>query len=216
MGNSELTRLWNLCPDNLEACRGDDRNFLPTIESYLENPKDKSDPSYEWRALRLLARQSPLFFTHLAAPTKIPDYLKKIREKIHETTTKNVKTEQENSKPENDGDLVVEKEDVEDDSDLMRADQLTQDDRNVHKTVTATEEQMKALCVIINDDWKKLADKLGMLCGRGNGDNGQRTDIKMEFFFRFQARRNSTFCRVEANVIRTMWNNAANLAGRRR
>jgi THO complex subunit 1 len=25
MGNSELTRLWNLCPDNLEACKAEKR-----------------------------------------------------------------------------------------------------------------------------------------------------------------------------------------------
>lgn len=36
LGNAELNRLWNICPDNLQACRGTDRNFLPTLEDFLE------------------------------------------------------------------------------------------------------------------------------------------------------------------------------------
>lgn len=88
MGSPELTRLWNICPDNLQACRGADRNFLPSIETYLENPKDKTDPSFEWRALRLLARQSPHFFSLTQTPNKVSDYLEGVRKKIHESKTK--------------------------------------------------------------------------------------------------------------------------------
>lgn len=159
MGNSELTRLWNLCPDNLQACRGDDRNFLPSIESYLENPRDKTDPSFEWRALRLLARQSPHFFTLVQTPSKISDYLEIVRKKMHETKTR-VREAEAKLEPEND--LVVEKEEIlaDEDADLMKTEQLP-DDKNVHKTVTATPEQMKELSVIIGTDWKKLGTKLG-------------------------------------------------------
>lgn len=88
MGSPELTRLWNICPDNLQACRGADRNFLPSIETYLENPKDKIDPSFEWRALRLLARQSPHFFSLTQTPNKVSDYLEGVRKKIHESKSK--------------------------------------------------------------------------------------------------------------------------------
>lgn len=161
MGNSELTRLWNLCPDNLQACRGEDRNFLPSIEAYLENPRDKSDPSYEWRALRLLARQSPHFFSLIQSPNKISEYLESVRKKIRETKSKNKPGSE--KQVENDSDLVVEKEDglVEDEPELLKTDQLTPDDKNVHKTVTATEDQMNELCVIIGTEWKRLATKLG-------------------------------------------------------
>lgn len=88
MGNTELTRLWNICPDNLQACRGEDRNFLPSIETYLENPKDKVDQSFEWRALRLLARQSPHFFSLTQTPNKVSDYLEGVRKKIRECNTR--------------------------------------------------------------------------------------------------------------------------------
>lgn len=163
MGNTELTRLWNLCPDNLQACRGDDRNFLPPIDSYLENPPDKSDTSYEWRALRLLARQSPLFFALTPAPSKVSEYLDTVRKKLNEAKSKS-KPETEN-KTDQDNDLMMDKEDglVEEDTELMKTDQLINDDTNVHnKAVVATDEQMKELCVIINNDWERLATKLGI------------------------------------------------------
>ncbi|CAG4939173.1 unnamed protein product [Parnassius apollo] len=31
MGNNELTKLWNLCPDNLVACRTKERDFMPSL-----------------------------------------------------------------------------------------------------------------------------------------------------------------------------------------
>ncbi len=31
----ELTRLWNICGDNLEACRLESRDFLPTIDNFF-------------------------------------------------------------------------------------------------------------------------------------------------------------------------------------
>lgn len=165
MGNAELTRLWNLCPDNLQACRGDDRNFLPSIEQYLENPKDKTDATFEWRALRLLARQSPHFFTMIQTPNKVSDYLESVRKKISESRTK-TKAESVEAKPE------VEIEEVQiqnsnedgltrwqDDSEMLKSSE--QDDKNTHKTAIATPEQLKELSVIIGGMWQKLGNKLG-------------------------------------------------------
>lgn len=165
LGNSELTRLWNLCPDNLQACRGEDRNFSPPIDSYLETPPEKTDPSYEWRALRLLARQSPLFFSLTPAPAKVSEYLENVRKKLNETKSKHKSKPENENKMDTDNDLMMEKEDglVEEDTELLKNDQLIQDDANVHKIITATEDQMRELCVIIGNDWEKLAAKLGMV-----------------------------------------------------
>lgn len=41
----ELTKLWNLCPNNLEACKSKERDFLPTLEAYFEEAIEQSDPA---------------------------------------------------------------------------------------------------------------------------------------------------------------------------
>lgn len=73
LGNRELTRLWNLCPDNWQACKSRKRVFTPTVEEYFDSivrmPKETrikkitGDPSFTWRGLRLLSQKSPHFFT---------------------------------------------------------------------------------------------------------------------------------------------------------
>lgn len=164
MGHAELTRLWNLCPDNLQACSGDDRNFLPPVDAYLEK-NDKTDPAFEWRALRLLARKSPHFFTLTSTPTKIGDYLESVRKKLSETKPKASKSS--NAKPETEND--IEKVDVLQEKDDVipevepEANKENLDDKNVHKTITATPEQLKELSIVINGDWQKLGEKLGMI-----------------------------------------------------
>lgn len=32
----ELTKLWNFKPDNLEACKGPERDFLPSFDSFFQ------------------------------------------------------------------------------------------------------------------------------------------------------------------------------------
>ncbi|KAK3746286.1 hypothetical protein QZH41_016539, partial [Actinostola sp. cb2023] len=90
---SELTRLWNLFPNNLDACSSDKRVFLPTLEEYFGEAIDQSDPAamieddykliknsnFGWRALRLLARRSQHFFQPSSNPFKtLPDYLESV------------------------------------------------------------------------------------------------------------------------------------------
>ena len=47
LGNPGLTALWNLHPDNLEACRAKDRDFLPSLENYFEEAIEQLDPKNE-------------------------------------------------------------------------------------------------------------------------------------------------------------------------
>uniref|UniRef100_A0A1B6EI84 Death domain-containing protein n=1 Tax=Cuerna arida TaxID=1464854 RepID=A0A1B6EI84_9HEMI len=97
MGNPELTRLWNYMPDNLEACRAPERNFLMSLEDYFKDAIEQLDPAamvedqykvvndgnFGWRALRLLALQSSHFFTHSNNPiNKLPEYLEAMIKKI--------------------------------------------------------------------------------------------------------------------------------------
>lgn len=159
LGNSELTRLWNLCPDNLQACKGSDRNFLPSLESYLDNPKEKNDPTYEWRALRLVSRQSSHFFTILTQPNekieKISDYLKLFHQKIQKDKGE-VKAE-----PSNSVELSMEQAENfnEDVGDNIEEGEAVEE--NVHKVKTATPEQIEEISKAIGEDWMKLGIKLG-------------------------------------------------------
>lgn len=44
MGSAELTRLWNLSPDNMDACKDEKRVFLPSLEDYFSDAIDQNDP----------------------------------------------------------------------------------------------------------------------------------------------------------------------------
>lgn len=159
LGNSELTRLWNLCPDNLQACKGSDRNFLPSLESYLDNPKEKNDPTFEWRALRLVSRQSSHFFTILMPPNekieKISDYLKIFHQKIQKDKGE--------VKPETSSSMELQMEQAEHFAE-EGADNIDDEEtpaENVHKTTTATAEQIVEISNSVGDEWRKLGVKLG-------------------------------------------------------
>lgn len=158
LGNAELTRLWNLCPDNLQACRGSDRNFLPSLESYLDNPNEKKDPTFDWRALRLVSRQSSHFFTILTPPNekieKISDYLKLFHQKIQKDKGE-VKVEVNSSEL-----LQMEQAETfaEEGNDTMEDETA---DENIHKTTTATVEQIVEIAKAVGEDWTKLGVKLG-------------------------------------------------------
>lgn len=108
MGSNELTRLWNLCPDNLEACKADNRVFLPTLEEYFSEAIEQADPAamveeeykvtknsnFGWRALRLLARRSHHFFQPSTNPFKtLPDYLESVVQQLAQELP-NLKTEE--------------------------------------------------------------------------------------------------------------------------
>lgn len=90
LGNDELSRLWNLNPDNLKACKAQNRIYVPEMTSFFEEALEQFDPeaqiedeyklvnkpNFTWRALRLLSRRSPHFFQGTQATTKtLPDYL---------------------------------------------------------------------------------------------------------------------------------------------
>uniref|UniRef100_A0A1A9VLK4 Death domain-containing protein n=1 Tax=Glossina austeni TaxID=7395 RepID=A0A1A9VLK4_GLOAU len=184
LGNDVLTRLWNYSPDNLQACKSEERNFLPQVETYLESSRDKNDTSFEWRALRLLARQSPHFFTFVNSPSyKISDYLDAVRKRLAKerldaakqipgalTTNGNntesimnsaetneqetVALQEQEGEPNEEGEL----EDEDEHNDLEKPDE----DNNAHsKPLTANKEQVEELAPLIGDDWKKLGKKLG-------------------------------------------------------
>ena len=93
IGNEELSRLWNLCPDNLQACKLKSRIFAPDKAKFLDEPLEQADPeakieaeykmvnnpNFMWQSLRFLSTASPHFFQNTTAAIKpLPDYLEHI------------------------------------------------------------------------------------------------------------------------------------------
>jgi len=91
MGNANLTKLWNFCPNNLDAAAAPERDFLPSIEEWMADAAEQLDPAQQveeayrkvndgkwgWKALRLLAKKSNHFYTYgLNKPIgTVPEYL---------------------------------------------------------------------------------------------------------------------------------------------
>ncbi|GAA6077917.1 THO complex subunit 1 [Tachysurus ichikawai] len=109
MGNDELTRLWNLNPDNMEACKSDSREFMPSLEDFFEEAIEQADPAnmvedqykvvrnsnYGWRALRLLSRRSPHFFQPTNQQFKsLEDYLENMVIKLAKELPKDLPSEE--------------------------------------------------------------------------------------------------------------------------
>uniref|UniRef100_A0A6A7FRD8 THO complex subunit 1-like n=1 Tax=Hirondellea gigas TaxID=1518452 RepID=A0A6A7FRD8_9CRUS len=97
MANPEMTRLWNICPDNVQATQQKKRNFIPSLEDYFMRAIDQihsteeiptadklvNDGNFGWRGLRILACRSPHFFTHSTAPiATLPEYLTTMIKKL--------------------------------------------------------------------------------------------------------------------------------------
>nr|CAH8847205.1 unnamed protein product [Trichobilharzia regenti]CAH8847208.1 unnamed protein product [Trichobilharzia regenti] len=89
-GNRELDKLWNVCPDNLAACRDQRRLFNADLHTYFQDaiiemdPAEKVEEEYKsinkeewsWRALRFLARKCPHFYINWNPPGRpVKDYL---------------------------------------------------------------------------------------------------------------------------------------------
>ncbi|XP_076243312.1 THO complex 1-like protein Hpr1 isoform X2 [Calliopsis andreniformis] len=176
MGNPELTKLWNLCPNNLEACKSKDRDFLPSLETYFEEAimqldpnamvedeyKKVNDGNFGWRALRLLARRSPHFFVHGNYPiNKLPEYLETMIKKIAKDrpqTQSDMKLETEETPPPEANDQEFNEDVLKQESEQVESENT---DTKARKLTKVTPEMVAKLSEILKSDWKKLATKLG-------------------------------------------------------
>ncbi|KAK6626388.1 hypothetical protein RUM43_006699 [Polyplax serrata] len=170
MGHSELTRLWNLNPNNLEACKAKERKFLPDLDEYFEeaiiqmDPAAEIEPEYKkvrdsnfgWRALRLLTQKSSCFFISANNPvTGLADYLELSLKKIIQERPQNANEEIRQEV------LNTEAEEVEE--------LLKPEDKEVQEDATEevvfepkiAAELLEAIAAHVGDQWRKLALKLG-------------------------------------------------------
>ncbi|KAM4684643.1 THO complex subunit 1 isoform 1-T1 [Amazona ochrocephala] len=163
MGNEELTRLWNLCPDNMEACKSESREYMPTLEEFFEEAIEQADPenmvenkykavnnsNYGWRALRLLARRSPHFFQPTNQQFKsLPEYLENMVIKL----AKELPPPSEEIK-------TGEDEDEEDNDALLKE---NNESPEVQRDKAMTGDQIEAVANRLGEQWKALAPYLEM------------------------------------------------------
>uniref|UniRef100_F7FH27 THO complex subunit 1 n=1 Tax=Rattus norvegicus TaxID=10116 RepID=F7FH27_RAT len=158
--SEELTRLWNLCPDNMEACKSETREYMPTLEEFFEEAIEQADPenmveseykavnnsNYGWRALRLLARRSPHFFQPTNQQFKsLPEYLENMVIKL----AKELPPPSEEIK-------TGEDEDEEDNDALLKENESP----DVRRDKPLTGEQIESFANKLGEQWKILAPYL--------------------------------------------------------
>ncbi|XP_018121830.1 THO complex 1 protein L homeolog isoform X1 [Xenopus laevis] len=162
LGNDELTRLWNLCPDNMEACRSESREFMPSLEQFFEEAIEQADPenmveneykvvnnaNYGWRALRLLARRSPHFFQPTNQQFKsLPEYLENMVIKLAKELpppSEEIKTVDED----------------EDNESLLK--ENNESPAEEQQKLSMTSEQIESFANKLGEHWKTLAPYLDM------------------------------------------------------
>uniref|UniRef100_A0A674GH54 THO complex subunit 1 n=1 Tax=Taeniopygia guttata TaxID=59729 RepID=A0A674GH54_TAEGU len=163
MGNEELTRLWNLCPDNMEACKSESREYMPTLEEFFEEAIEQADPenmvenkykavnnsNYGWRALRLLARRSPHFFQPTNQQFKsLPEYLENMVIKLAKEL------------PPPSEEIKTGEDDDEEDNDALLKENNESPEAQRDKAMTG--EQIESFANRLGEQWKALAPYLEM------------------------------------------------------
>ncbi|XP_073187537.1 THO complex subunit 1 isoform X2 [Lepidochelys kempii] len=178
--SEELTRLWNLCPDNMEACKSETREYMPTLEEFFEEAIEQADPenmveneykavnnsNYGWRALRLLARRSPHFFQPTNQQFKsLPEYLENMVIKL----AKELPPPSEEIK-------TGEDEDEEDNDALLKENNESPD---VRRDKPVTGEQIESFANKLGEQWKTLAPYLEMKDSDIRQIESDSEDVKM-------------------------------------
>uniref|UniRef100_A0A665U5J3 Death domain-containing protein n=1 Tax=Echeneis naucrates TaxID=173247 RepID=A0A665U5J3_ECHNA len=177
MGNDELTRLWNLNQDNMEACKSDSREFMPSLDEFFAEAIEQADPAnmveeeykvvrnpnYGWRALRLLSRRSPHFFQPTNQKFKsLADYLdsmvSKLAKELPDIPSEEIKTGEE------------------DDDD--NGDNLLKDSNDSDKLVT--NQQMDDIAAKLGAQWKTLASHLEMKAAELREIETDSEDVDMQ------------------------------------
>ncbi|XP_032745862.1 LOW QUALITY PROTEIN: THO complex subunit 1-like [Rattus rattus] len=160
IGNEELTRLWNLCPDNMEACKLETREYMPILEEFFEEAIEQADAenmveseykainnsNYGWSTLRLLAWRSPHFFQPTNQQFKnLTGYLENMVIKL----AKELPPHSEEIK-------TGEDEDEEDNDTLLKENESP----NVRQDKPITGEQTESFTNKLGEQWKILAPYL--------------------------------------------------------
>ncbi|XP_054615835.1 THO complex subunit 1 [Dunckerocampus dactyliophorus] len=183
MGNDELTRLWNLNLDNLDACKSESREFMPSLDEFFAEAIEQADPvnmvedeykvvrnpNYGWRALRLLSRRSPHFFQ----PTNqkfnsLADYLDSMVSKLAKELPKDIPSEEIKT--------------GEDDDDDDNGDNLLKDsnDSPSMPSKLVNNQQMDDIASKMGARWKTLSSHLDMSAAELREIEAESDDVDIQ------------------------------------
>ncbi|KAK2895149.1 THO complex subunit 1 [Channa argus] len=182
MGNDELTRLWNLNQDNMEACKSDSREFMPSLDEFFAEAIEQADPAnmveeeykavrnpnYGWRALRLLSRRSPHFFQPTNQKFKsLADYLDCMVSKLAKELPKDIPSEE----------IKTGEEDDDDNGDNLLKD--SNDSPSIQSKLV-TNQQMDDTAAKLGAQWKTLASHLEMKAAELREIETDSEDVDMQ------------------------------------
>ncbi|XP_006792163.1 THO complex subunit 1 [Neolamprologus brichardi] len=182
MGNDELTRLWNLNHDNMEACKSDSREFMPSLDEFFAEAIEQADPAnmvedeykvvrnanYGWRALRLLSRRSPHFFQPTNQKFKsLADYLDSMVSKLAKELPKDIPSEE----------IKTGEEDDDDNGDNLLKD--SNDSPSIQSKLV-TNQQMDDIAAKLGAQWKNLASHFEMKAAELREIETDSEDVDMQ------------------------------------
>ncbi|XP_012710790.2 THO complex subunit 1 [Fundulus heteroclitus] len=182
MGNDELTRLWNLNHDNMEACKSDSREFMPSLDEFFAEAIEQADPAnmieeeykvvrnpnYGWRALRLLSRRSPHFFQPTNQKFKsLADYLDSMVSKLAKELPKDIPSEE----------IKTGEEDDDDNGDNLLKES---NDSPSIQSKSVTNQQMDDIAAKLGAQWKMLASHLEMKAAEMREIETDSEDVEMQ------------------------------------
>ncbi|XP_028988046.1 THO complex subunit 1 [Betta splendens] len=182
MGNDELTRLWNLNQDNMEACKSDSREFMPSLDEFFAEAIEQADPAnmvedeykvvrnpnYGWRALRLLSRRSPHFFQPTNQKFKsLADYLDSMVSKLAKELPKDIPSEE----------IKTGEEDDDDNGDNLLKE--SNDSPSIQSKLV-TNQQMDDIAAKLGAQWKSLASHLEMKAAELREIESDSEDVDMQ------------------------------------
>ncbi|XP_054597361.1 THO complex subunit 1 isoform X2 [Nothobranchius furzeri] len=182
MGNDELTRLWNLNHDNMEACKSDSREFMPSLDEFFAEAIEQADPAnmveeeykvvrnpnYGWRALRLLSRRSPHFFQPTNQKFKsLADYLDTMVCKLAKELPKDLPSEE----------IKTGEEDDDDNGDNLLKE--SNDSPSIQSKLV-TNQQMDDIAAKLGAQWKTLASHLEMKAAELREIETDSEDVEMQ------------------------------------
>ncbi|XP_062850625.1 THO complex subunit 1 [Trichomycterus rosablanca] len=180
-GGDELTKLWNLNPDNMEACRSESREFMPSLEDFFVEAIEQADPAnmvedqykvvknsnYGWRALRLLSRRSPHFFQPTNQQFKsLDEYLENMVIKLAKELPKDLPSEE----------IKTGEEEDENGDNLLKE----SNDSPGIQMKPVTNSQMDVIAVKLGARWKLLAVQLDVKEAEMSDIEADSDDVQLQ------------------------------------